>query len=261
MNRPAIMGILNLTPDSFSGDGVEAGDALKRGRELLADGADIIDLGAESTRPGAMPLLPEAEWARLEPVLYAINEQPWRQSVRLSVDTRHAVTASRALDVGVDFINDVSGFTDASMAEVLEEHECDIVVMHALSVPVDPARTLPETCDVVAEILAWKAQITARAQQHGVATHRLIYDPGIGFGKTAEQSLALIQRAAELKASGGRWLFGHSRKSFMKRMTDAPPEARDALTRQFSLDLAKAGIDYLRVHDVAGHANMFDEYA
>lgn len=261
MNRPAIMGILNITPDSFSGDGIAVSEALARARRLMEEGADILDIGAESTRPGAIPLLPEQEWARLEPALLAMVDQPWRQHVRISIDTRHASTATRVLDLGIDIINDVGALGDAAMAEALEEHECDVVVMHALTLPADPEITLPQGSDVVKEIVKWKASVTHLAESRGIAAHRLIYDPGIGFGKTAEQSLALIQRAAELKASGGRWLFGHSRKSFMKLMTDVPAGARDELTRSFSLQLAQAGVDYLRVHDVAGHVRMFDEHA
>jgi len=224
----------------------------------MEQGADIIDIGAESTRPGATPLNADEEWPRLAPVLEAIVVQGWRDRIRLSIDTRHAQTAARALALGAEIINDVGGLADDAMCETLEQHECDIVVMHALTIPADPAVTLPESADVIAEILAWKTRIMARAAAHGIGNHRLIYDPGIGFGKTAEQSLALITRAVELKKSGGRWLYGHSRKSFMKLLTDAPAEGRDALTRKFSQALADVGMDYLRVHDVAGHVRMFD---
>lgn len=258
MNRPAIMGILNLTPDSFSGDGVMTAQAVRRARAMVVAGADILDIGAESTRPGATPLSAAEEWTRLEPMLQGILAESWSEPVRLSIDTRHAETAAHALDKHVAMINDVGGLADEAMCEVLEEHECDVVVMHALGIPANPAVTLPVGCDVVAEILNWKEAAIKRAAAHGIAAHRLIFDPGIGFGKTAEQSLALIERAGELKASGGRWLYGHSRKSFMKLFTDAPPEGRDALTREFSRKLAEAGIDYLRVHDVAGHVAMFD---
>jgi dihydropteroate synthase len=258
MNRPTIMGILNVTPDSFSGDGKLADAAIANARLLMGAGADILDIGAESTRPNAKSLTDDEEWARLEPVLSGIIEESWRPRVRLSIDTRHAQTAARALDMGIEIINDVSGLVDDAMLEVLEEHDCDIVVMHALGIPADPKVMLPENVDVVDEILAWKAAVTTHANARGVPSHRLIYDPGIGFGKTADQSLALVQRAGELKRSGGRWLYGHSRKSFMKLLTDAPVEARDGLTLQFSEQLARDGIDYLRVHDVIGHVNRFD---
>lgn len=259
MNRPAIMGIVNVTPDSFSGDGLLADAAVAYARLLMGAGADILDMGAESTRPNAKAIPEEEEWERLKPVLLRITDQEWRPRVRISIDTRHAQTAARALAIGVEIINDVSGLVDDAMLEVLEEHDCDIVVMHALSIPADPKVTWPENTDAVAEILQWKTQVTQHAASRGVASHRLIYDPGIGFGKTAEQSLALVERAAELKHSGGRWLYGHSRKSFMKLLSDAPAEARDELTLQFSEQLACDGIDYLRVHDVVGHVKWFDE--
>lgn len=251
--RPALMGILNVTPDSFSGDGSLGEQAIARAKMLADAGADILDIGAESTRPGATPLTHAEEWARLEPVIASISTANWRDRVRISIDTRHAATAAAALPMGVDIINDVGGLNDDAMCRALEEYECDVVVMHALSLPADPNFTWPADVDAVAEMLKWKAVVASRAKAHGIATHRLIYDPGIGFGKTAEQSLALIERASELKASGGRWLFGHSRKSFMKLFTDAPPEGRDALTIEYSLKLADAGVDYLRVHDIAGH--------
>lgn len=259
MNRPALMGIVNVTPDSFSGDGQLAEQAVRHAEAQLDAGADILDIGAESTRPGAIPLTADLEWARLEPVLNGIIAQRWRSRVRLSVDTRHAVTAARALALGVDMINDVSGLQDPEMAEILVDHTCDIIVMHALSVPAEPHHMLPPDCDVVAEILRWKKHITERVRAHAIAPERLIYDPGIGFGKTAEQSLRLIEHASELKKSGGRWLYGHSRKSFMGLGPHASTAERDAATQNYSRQLAEAGVDYLRVHDVAGHAAMFEK--
>ena len=258
MKRPALFGILNVTPDSFSGDGKLAEEAITQARKLAEAGADIIDIGAESTRPHAVLLTPDEEWLRLEPVLSAITEHRWRAEVRLSIDTRHAQTARRALDMGVDIINDVGGLNDEAMLEILAEHNCDVVVMHALSVPADPQQVLPETSDVVAEILKWKAAVTERALAQDIAAERLIYDPGIGFGKTSQQSLALICGASQLKSSGGRWLYGHSRKSFLKLFTDAEASGRDTLTLAFSAQLAHAGVDYLRVHAVEEHASLLD---
>jgi dihydropteroate synthase len=256
MKRPAIMGIVNVTPDSFSGDGVLADAAIRHAHALTNDGADILDIGAESTRPNATSLTADEEWARLEPVLNGIIVREWRMRVRLSVDTRHPQTAARALAMGVEIINDVGGLADPMMLEILEGYDSDIVVMHALSIPADPALTLPDGCDVVAEILAWKERITNHAAAHGIAKQRLIYDPGIGFGKTAAQSLTLVKSADKLVKMGGRWLVGHSRKSFLKLVTDAPVEARDEATLQFSAQLAQAGVDYLRVHNVARHVAL-----
>ena len=257
MKRPAFMGILNVTPDSFSGDGKFAKDAVTYAETLVRDGADIIDLGAESTRPGATLLTADEEWTRLEPVLEGIMRHSWRPAVRLSVDTRHAQTAARSLDIGVDIINDVSSLGDPAMLEVLGEHECDIVVMHALGIPADPKQIFPPDADVVAEILRWKAEVTKKAASRSIAPERLIYDPGIGFGKSPEQSRMLIEKAGELVGSGGRWLIGHSRKSFLGLPKTATLEQRDAATLQYSLQLAESGIDYLRVHNIELHVARF----
>jgi dihydropteroate synthase len=178
--------------------------------------------------------------------------------VRLSVDTRHAASAERALDLGVDIINDVGGLTDPAMQRVLQGHRCSVVVMHALSVPVDPSLTLPADCDVTAEILRWKQDVRKVAQAGGLDPSRLIYDPGIGFGKSARQSLELLHSARALVDSGGNWLVGHSRKSFLKLFTDAEAADRDDLTLAFSSGLAHAGVGMLRVHAVAPHATLFD---
>ena len=256
--RPLIMGILNVTPDSFSGDGQLEHAPVQAAARLAAAGAQIIDFGAESTRPNATALSADEEWARLAPVLAAVARQPWRSQVRFSVDTRHAATAERSLALGVDIINDVTSLAAPELLQLLAAQSCDVVVMHALSVPVDPKLTLPADCDVVQEMLRWKAAAIARAQAHGIAAERLVFDPGIGFGKTAEQSLALMLRAAELVDSGGRWLYGHSRKSFMKLFTSAEAPARDDLTLAFSAQLAQAGVHCLRVHEVARHAALLD---
>lgn len=251
LRRPKLMAILNITPDSFSGDGrMNSTTAAVRFAELAEAGADIVDVGAESTRPGAAVVTAEEEWTRLVPVLKATTTHPARSRVKLSIDTRHAATAKAALALGVDIINDVSGLTDPAMIEVLGRHRCPVIVMHALTIPADPNVTLPDTCDPVEVILAWKSKVSTM----GIAPSRLIYDPGIGFGKTAQQSWALVERAGELAASGGQWLFGHSRKSFLKLFTEAAPEGRDGLTLDFSRKLAAVGVQYLRVHDIAGHA-------
>jgi dihydropteroate synthase len=258
-DRPLIMAILNVTPDSFSGDGQLEHAPVQAAARMAAAGAQIIDIGAESTRPDATELTADAEWARLAPVLAAVARQPWRERVRLSVDTRHAATAERSLAMGVDILNDVTSLAAPELLQMLSGRTCDIVVMHALSVPVDPRLTLPVDCDVVQEMLHWKAAQVERAEAHGIAAERLVFDPGIGFGKTAEQSLELMLRASELVASGGRWLYGHSRKSFMKLFTSAEASARDDMTLAFSAPLAHVGVHWLRVHEVARHVALFDK--
>jgi dihydrofolate synthase/folylpolyglutamate synthase len=248
-SRTQIMGILNITPDSFSGGGaIDVLSVVAKFEALVEQGADVIDIGAESTRPDAVPLSAEEEWQRLEAPLQAITRHALRNRVTLSVDTRHAETAKRAIAMGVDIINDVFGLRDKAMCLVLKEALCDVVVMHALTVPANANITLPDDADPVAEVLKWKEALLNK----GIALHRLIFDPGIGFGKTAQQSLALIKHADTLVASGGRWLIGHSRKSFM----DMPLAQRDAQTVRYSQQLVAKGVDYVRVHDVAGHRNL-----
>ncbi len=259
MQRPAVMGIVNVTPDSFSGDGQLGAAAVAAAEQLVAEGVDILDIGAESTRPRAQALDSPAEWARLQPVLTALARQPWRERVRLSVDTRHAQTAAQALALGVDIINDVTGLGDPGMLAVLRQRPCAVVVMHALTVPVDPAVMLPPDCDVLQEVLRWKAVITDKARAAGLDTGRLIYDPGIGFGKATRHSMDLVQGAATLVASGGTWLYGHSRKSFMKVFTAADAQQRDDITLALSAQLAGAGVHMLRVHAVGRHVRMFDQ--
>ena len=259
MKQPALVGIVNLTPDSFSGDGRSGSSALAHAQVQVLAGADILDIGAESTRPGATALSANEEWERLGPFLDSLIGHTWRQEVRLSIDTRHADTARWALGMGVDIINDVSGLGDHAMREVLSEHDCDCVVMHTLGLPANPAVVWGENVDAVAEILAWKELILQRAKSAGIMAERLIFDPGIGFGKTPAQSLALVLAARTLVDSGGRWLFGHSRKSFMTLFTQVAAPERDGLTLAFSAMLAQARVPYLRVHHVAAHRALFSQ--
>jgi dihydropteroate synthase len=248
------MGILNLSPESFSGDGAaEVMDAKLRFAALVEAGADMIDIGAESTRPNATPLTEAEEWTRLEPVLSVIADHPLRARVQVSIDSYHATTTAKSLALGVDIINDVSGLRSDAMLQVAAQCANPIIVMHALTIPADPAITWEEGVDAVKEILHWKHAIQLRAAQGDIDVNRLIYDPGIGFGKTAEQSLQLVQRAGDLVKSGGRWLFGHSRKSFLQLVSDTPAHTRDEATIAVSRQLAGAGVQWLRVHNVAAH--------
>jgi dihydropteroate synthase len=165
-------------------------------------------------------------------------------------------TAARALALGMDVINDGTGLADTVMPELLCAQTCDVVAMHALSVPVDPTQTLPADCDVLQEIPHWKTTGAAKAVAAGLDPARLVYDPGIGFGKTAGQSLTLMHGAAVLVGSGGRWLFGHSRKSFIKVFTHADAAQRDDLTQAYSAQLANAGVHIVRVH-AAGRPSLW----
>ena len=259
MTSTALMGIVNLTPDSFSGDGLMGQEAVARGAQLVAEGAKWLDLGAESTRPGASPVRADVEWARLEPVLRAMVCAPWRQAVGLSVDTRHARTAAAALEFGVDLINDVTGLRDPEMRAVLKSSRCDIVVMHALVVPADPQVVWPPDCDPVAALLDWVQQVGRQAADDGIDPRRLVFDPGLGFGKTWSQSMRLIHAAPQLLAWGGRWLYGHSRKGFLRMVHDQPASDRDTVTLALSAGLMLAGVHLLRVHAVAPHHRLLQQ--
>lgn len=258
MSRPQIMGIVNRTPDSFSGDGsLSVPETLARIDAMLAEGADIIDLGAESTRPGASAIGEAEEWERLEPVLQALAEHPARSEFYLSLDSFRPATVEKAIALGIDYVNDVSGLRSDAMLQVLSQWDGDVVVMHALTVPADPEITWDAGVDAVEEILRWKKAMLQRAASVNIDATRLIFDPGIGFGKTAAQSLHLIAHAGELVDSGGRWLIGHSRKSFMKLLAAETPE-RDEPTLAMSALLAQTGVHILRVHAVGRHKALLD---
>lgn len=260
--KPKIMGIVNITPDSFSDGGayVTTGQALQQVDALVAAGADVIDIGAESTRPGAEMLTHAQEWQRLEPVLREI-QQAGKRHWRLSIDTYHAETAKCAIAYGADWINDVLGLHDVEMLAAVRDSEAKLVVMHSLGVPIDPAQCLDLNVPAPRLMVSWAELRVRQLEEAGIARGRIILDPGLGFGKTAQQSLALVQEADMLVGAidGVRWLFGHSRKSFLRLFGAKHPLQRDALTLAFSAHLAHAGVHYLRVHDVASHTRLFRE--
>ena len=232
-------------------------------RELVADGAELIDLGAESTRPGATPLSADEEWARLEPVLGRLVDR-YRGALlrpRLSVDTYHADTARRALALGADIINDVSGLTTPAMIELAATSGADFVAMHNLGVPADKARVLPADQDPTAAVERWLEQRLGEWERAGLDLARIVFDPGIGFGKNALQSLRLLRNVERFQRFGLRLLVGHSRKSFMHQVAAADREDRDLFTIGVSLNLCRAGVDILRVHNVAAHTAAYRGWA
>ena len=247
-DKASLVGIINITPDSFSDGGVnyspqKAIDAIK---ELIGQGAKIVDIGAESTRPNAIEITPAEEWARLEPVLKKRAEF----NAIISVDTRYAETAKKSLEYGVNWINDVSGFSSPRMIEVIRNSDCKLVVMHSLSVPADKLVVMPENADVVTEIFAWAENRIKNLEDAGIHKDRIIFDVGIGFGKTPRQSQILIKNIRKFKELGVALFVGHSRKSFLgaKNIEDA-----DQKTLEISKFLRDSGVDYLRVHNVKLH--------
>jgi dihydropteroate synthase len=253
-HRPVVMGVLNVTPDSFS-DGGRALDAdgspdraIALGLAMVADGADCIDVGGESTRPGASPVTVDDECARVVPVVAGLVAR----GVVVSIDTRHAVVARAALDAGASLVNDVGALApDDGMLAAVVGAGAGYVAMHLRGEP----RTMqddPRFEDVVAEVEAELRDTIAAARAAGIASDALAIDPGIGFGKTLEHNLALLAAIPRLAAMGPPVLVGTSRKSFLGRLTGVEtPADRLAGSLASAVLAARDGARILRVHDVA----------
>jgi len=261
-SRTFIMGIINVTPDSFSGDGLLARDnaveaALKKADLFLREGADILDVGGESTRPGSEEIGEEDEIERVIPVIEGIrNAFP---EVRISIDTYKSAVARQALAAGARWVNDVWGFrADPEIAKVAAEHRAPVILMHnrskagsaALESRLGGRYVGTEYEDLIGDICRELMESVALAHESGIPDERIILDPGIGFGKTVSQNLEILDRLDEIKALGYPVLIGPSRKSFIGYTLDLPPEDRvegTAATVALGID---RGADIVRVHDV-----------
>ncbi len=262
---PLWMGIVNITPDSFSDGGETTTWATveRRVDAMLEAGVHILDLGAESTRPGAAPLTPDAEWRRLEPILARLRENLHAVPLppRISIDTYHADVARRALAAGADIINDVSGLTSPEMLAVAAESDAEFVAMHSLTVPADRHVILPADRDPVDELLNWLDLRRREWEAAGIAERRILFDPGIGFGKSSLQSLELLRNLRRFHAAGLRILVGHSRKSFMASIAKRDAADKNLFTVGASLQMCAQGVDVLRVHDVPAHTSAYRGWA
>jgi dihydropteroate synthase len=253
--RTYVMGILNVTPDSFSGDGILEPDlAVQRGLWLIEAGADILDVGGESTRPGSQPVGLDEERRRVVPIIQGIRQA---SNAPISVDTSHAAVAEAALHAGADIINDVKGFRgDAELAGVAARHGALVVAMHnrvGTAVSAGAIGTYfgkAEYHDLMGEIAAELRESEAILTNAGVAEDRIILDPGIGFGKTPQHNLELMRRLGELRALGRPLLIGPSRKSFIGLTLDLPPEERLEGTAAVVALGIQQGADIVRVHDL-----------
>jgi dihydropteroate synthase len=246
--RTLVMGILNVTPDSFAG-GVAAGAEapLAHGLKLFEDGADWVDVGGESTRPGAQPVAAAEEIRRVVPVVEALRR---RGAGPISVDTTKADVARAALDAGADLVNDVSGFGyDPAMATLVASRGVPAVLMHLRGGFAEIHRA-PAYRDVMAEVVAELAQALARAERAGVPREHTLVDPGIGFSKDASHSLETLRRLPELGALERPVLVGPSRKSFIGRVLDLPVERRLIGTAAAVAACVMLGAHVVRVHDV-----------
>ncbi len=261
------MGIINATPDSFSGDGVwveedVVGTAVSQAQQFIADGADILDIGGESTRPGSEPITADEEVARIIPIIKAIRQTV---SAPISVDTYRADVARAALDAGADWVNDVWGLRmDADMAGLVAVKGCPIVIMHNRSKPKDVIQKEKlggmylgaEYDDLFADVTRELQVSIDLALAAGVDRSQIIIDPGIGFGKSIAQNVRLINELDRFKALGYPILLGPSRKSFIGYTLDLPPDERiegTAATIAIGID---RGADIVRVHDVKAMARV-----
>ncbi len=245
-----VMGILNVTPDSFSDGGrfTEEQAVVEQAKKMLAHEVDIIDIGGESTRPFAEPVAEQEELARVIPAIQAVRELS--ADIPISIDTTKGSVAVAALEQGATIINDISALRqDADMVKVVRACEAPVIIMHMLGTP-DNMQVAPAYNNVVAEICAFFQERTSWMQSQGIAQERIILDPGIGFGKTLEHNLAILRHVAAFKQLGFPVLIGHSRKSFFEKLLGTPVEERDSPTAVVSALCVQQGADILRVHDV-----------
>lgn len=260
--RTYIMGIVNVTPDSFSGDGLIVGNAdfvaqaVAHAEQLLADGANVLDIGGESTRPGSQPTSLEEEKRRVIPVITALRE---KVSIPISIDTYRADTARAALDAGADIVNDVWGLRmDPEMKRVVAERGVPVVIMHNRSKPKDAVQSERlggryvgvEYDDLLGDVIRELRAQVELGLDAGIAPEKIIVDPGIGFGKTLEQNIELSNRVDELRVLGYPILLGPSRKGFIGFTLDLPPDQRvEGTAAAVAIGIAR-GVDIVRVHDV-----------
>jgi len=249
LTQPRVMGIVNATPDSFaeSDPAEEAGKAIARCERLVGEGADLLDIGGESTRPGAVRVPVEVEQARVLPVLAAALEL----GVPVSVDTRTRAVMRAALDLGVDIVNDIQALRADGALDVVAAHpSCGICLMHMQGEP-GAMQQRPTYDDVVAEVAVFLRERCAALQARGVAADRIVLDPGIGFGKTPAHNLELLRRQHELLAIGRPLLVGWSRKSTLGVITGRPVDERASASVAAALAAVTRGARIVRVHDVA----------
>jgi len=257
-----IIGILNITPDSFS-DGGKYSDldsAIKHTELMIQDGADIIDIGAESTRPGANTLSYQEEWQRLENILPDIINVAHENNVEVSLDSYHPENLAKAINLGVDYINDVSAAKNKAILELAATTGAKIVINHNLGIPVNKSKIIPIECDPINYLSDWFSKQVNLYQNSGVDLNQIILDVGIGFGKNAKQSFAIIENIVKLKKFNLPIYVGHSRKSFLSEFDNSifgKPDLtncknlsdKDFKTHEVTKFLINK-VEFLRVHNV-----------
>ncbi len=245
-----VMGVLNVTPDSFSDGGqfLDADKAIEKGEQMAADGAAIIDVGAESTRPGSEPVSTSEQIKRAIPVIETLSK---RVNALISIDTKNFEVAKAALQAGASMVNDITALSDKRMGELAAEQQVPVVLMHMQGEPTT-MQIEPKYEDVVGEVLQFLLERAKRAENFGIDERRIFIDPGIGFGKTLEHNLLLLKNIDRFVATGYQVLVGTSRKSFIGKITgkEKPSDRIFGTAASVALCVA-AGVSIVRVHDVA----------
>jgi dihydropteroate synthase len=245
-----VMGILNVTPDSFSDGGqfFDTQSAIQHGLQMASNGAAIIDIGAESTRPGSQPIAAHSQVKRVIPV---IKELAKRTAIPLSIDTYNVQVATAALDAGASIINDITALADDAMAELAAKRGVPAVLMHMKGTPATMQKEATYA-DVVKEVKEFLLERAMKAEKFGIPKEKIFIDPGIGFGKTAEHNLLLLKHLDEFTATGYRVLLGTSRKRFIGQITGKENPAERVFGTAATVAMAAAaGVSIVRVHDVA----------
>ena len=249
-----LVAIINITPDSFSdgGETTTIDAAITKIINAIELGVDIVDIGAESTRPDATPLTDAEEWQRLEPILTTLKlEYP---NIPISIDSYHPITIERACELGsIHMINDVRGLTDNNMIAIAKASKLPTVMMHSLDIPTRKEHIIDETISPIITLNRWIEAQLSTLEQKQLDLSKLIIDPGIGFGKNAEQSWELLRNIDQLDTKGLPLYIGHSRKSFLQTITNAPPHLRDTETLGISAHLMQHNVEYLRIHAIGEH--------
>ena len=247
LERPLVMGIVNVTPDSFSNDRVDFDleSAVKRASILLSEGANILDVGGESTRPGSKPLSSDEEWRRVEPVLQELLK--W--NIPISIDTYHARNMERALDCGVDIVNDIYALRTKGALEAVATHSCGICLMHMHGEPLS-MQNYPMTGDVTHQVSSFIADRLNATDEVGISRNRIVIDPGVGFGKTVEQNFQLLRDQSDFLEFKLPLMVGWSRKSSLGAVTNLPVNERVIPSVVAALIAVQKGATVIRVHDV-----------
>lgn len=252
LHKPKIMGILNITPDSCSDGGLYLNpvNALKHAEEMIEQGANIIDVGACSTRPMADPVSVEEEIARLENIMQPLHKLAQSAGVLVSLDSFYPQTVEKYLAY-IDIINDVTGMDTPQMIALAQQSKKLVIFMHSMSIPVDNSKYfIPQEVDVIEFLIKWRDDKVKQLNASGISNDQLIFDPGIGFAKNSEQSMEIILKAERLTHPEIKLLYGYSRKKFLELLGGEDYYHRDIQTNAVTKFVLQKNIDYLRVHDV-----------